>query len=166
MVYRSDFGPPGSRFAATISAIVPASIASGMTGTLGVLIMMTYNALAGGHSLPSTVGQVLATISGYATFFALGSIAGSVLVGICLLLFGLPVAMLLGKNIRHPGGLAAAIVTGLAATLFVGDVLWSGPISSGTFDGWGILPFFACFALPAIWSYRRYVIAMLDERSA
>lgn len=164
MPYRGGLGEPKSRFAASFQAIVPASIISGVAGMTALMAIYLVAAAFAGEIANPSIEELLSVLVVGGGAIALGSIAGIFFVAFHLLVFGLPVALLLGDRIRTRAGLLIAISTGIAAALVVGRWLWSIPTaSSGEADLWGQLLVLGCFAVPAAWFYRQNVIAMLDE---
>lgn len=95
-----------------------------------------------------------------AGFVIAGAVMGATFViAFYLVLFGLPVAWLLGARIAHPLALGLALVDALiSAGLAVGgsDILSSG--EDGTFP-WVAYLMVSAFALPAGYLYRRQIIA-------
>ena len=92
----------------------------------------------------------------------LGWVAAIFIVSFYLLLFGMPVALLLGDRIRHPLALGVALIdAAISAALVVSgsalDLLEGGAFHVRTFA------IVLCFALPAGYLYRRSVIAFRDE---
>lgn len=94
---------------------------------------------------------------------ALGSFGGAFVVAWYLVVFGLPVALLLGERIRTPAGLLVSVATAAAAALMA--IRWMWGFTALLNEQQETLIIFA-FVLPAAWFYRRQVIAMLDELPA
>ncbi|MBI1402345.1 MAG: hypothetical protein GC147_03925 [Porphyrobacter sp.] len=166
MAYRGGFGRPQSRIAATASAIVPASIISGLIGTACVtVIFMAAAALSGefgSASLETLIGMLVFT----GTLIAMGSIGGTFVVAFYLAIFGLPVALLLGERIRTPAGLLVSAATAVAAGMLAIRWMWgfTFPSDEPLWQHESLIVF--AFVLPAAWFYRRQVIAMRDELPA
>lgn len=91
----------------------------------------------------------------------LGVVLAAFVVGFYLALFGLPVALLLGRHIHHPWALAVALIdaagsafiatTGSRLGLLGDDFAWRGFLMV------------LLFAVPAGYLYRRSVIAFREE---
>ncbi|KPQ31762.1 MAG: hypothetical protein HLUCCX21_03095 [Porphyrobacter sp. HL-46] len=151
---------------ATASAIVPASIIAGVIGTAALMVVyMSAAALAGALSATSLEDLLSFLVVGGAAI-AVGSIGGTFVVAFYLVIFGLPVALMLGERVRTPAGLLIAMATGLAAAYVVSRWMWGMPSVSGEPSPWEEALVLLCFVLPAAWFYRRQVIAMLDELPA
>jgi hypothetical protein len=166
VAYRGSFGRPATRLAATAGAIVPASILSGFIGTACLTALFMAGALFRGDLFPPSLEGLISALMFTGTMIAFGSFAGAFVVAWYLVVFGLPVALLLGERIRTPGGLLVAMVTAAAAALIAIRWMWGFTLPSDE-PLWQeeALIIFA-FVLPAAWSYRRQVIAMLDELPA
>lgn len=94
-------------------------------------------------------------------FLAFALVASTFVVAWYLVVFGLPVALVLGDRIRHPLALAVSLIDALAASLIATAGTWLGLSESGNLSP-GFLAAVLCFALPAGYLYRRNVIAMRD----
>ena len=166
MAYRGGFGRPASRLMATMVAIVPASIIAGTIGTACLTAgLMGISLFTGGFDNFSLDG-LLAALVFTGALIAVGSIGGTFMVGFYLVIFGLPVALLLGEHIRTSAGLLAAMATGAAAAFVAVRWLWGMTAVSGEPVWHEEALVVLCFVLPAAWFYRRQVIAMLDELPA
>lgn len=166
MTYRGGFGRAESRLVATAGAIVPASIISGLIGTMSLTMAFMASALWVGEFSNLSLESLLGALMFIGTAVALGSIGGTFVVAFYLVLFGLPVALVLGEHIRRPAGLFAAMATAAGAGLFAIRWMWGfTALSDEPLWQQEALMVFA-FVLPAAWFYRRQVIAMLDERPA
>jgi len=163
MPYRAGFGAPESRLTATASAIVPASIIAGAIGTACLMLFYLLAAMAAGEFFSLSLEGMLSflVVGGFAV--AVGSIAGAFVTAFYLVIFGLPVALLLGERIRTPKGLAISMATGAGAAAVVSRFMWSVPWVSSEPLLWEHALVLGSFVLPAAWFYRRQVIAMLDE---
>lgn len=166
MAYRGGFGTPATRLAATASAIAPASIAAGVVGTGSLMLVYVIAAGIGGAFSATSLEGLLSFLVVGGAAIALGSIGGTFMVAFYLVIFGLPVALLLGERIRTPAGLLVAMTTGLAAAYVAARWMWGLPGVSGEPLQWEEALALSCFVLPAAWFYRRQVIAMLDELPA
>lgn len=113
-----------------------------------------------------SIDALLAMLVFTGALIAVGSIGGTFMVAFYLVIFGLPVALLLGEHIRTPAGLLAAMATGLAAAYAAMRWLWGMTWASGEPVWNGEAFVVLCFVLPAAWFYRKQVIAMLDELPA
>ena len=166
MAYRGGFGRPQSRIAATASAIVPASIISGVIGTVCVMIAYTGAAMIGGAFASFTLEAMLSFLVVGGAAIALGAIGGTFVVAFYLVIFGLPVALLLGERIRTRAGLLVSVATAVAAGIIAIRWMWgfSLPSDEPLWQEESLIVF--VFVLPAAWFYRRQVIAMLDELPA
>jgi hypothetical protein len=125
-------------------------------------IYVSAASFAGAFSAPSLEDLLSFLVVGGAAI-AVGSIGGTFVVAFYLVIFGLPVALLLGERIRTPAGLLIAMTTGLVAAYIVGRWMWGMPGLSGEPAVREEALTMVCFVLPAAWFYRRQVIAMLDE---
>jgi hypothetical protein len=166
VAYRGGFGRPASRLAATAGAIVPASIIAGLIGTVCLTVTMTGMAFFTGGFATFSLDGLLAALVFTGALIAVGSIGGTFTVAFYLVIFGLPVALLLGERIRTPAGLLAAMATAAAATYAAMRWLWGMTWASGEPVWNGEALVVLCFVLPAAWFYRRQVITMLDELPA
>lgn len=128
-------------------------------------IYVTTAAIGGAFSATSLEDLLSFLVVGGAAI-AVGSIGGTFIVAFYLVIFGLPVALLLGERIRTPAGLLAAMVTALAAAYIAGRWMFGMPGVSGEPALLEQALTLCCFVLPAGWLYRRQVIAMLDELPA
>lgn len=166
MGYRGGFGRPETRLAATAGAIVPAAILAGLIGT--VCLTVTYMAAAfwSGEFSTFSLEELLGALLFTGMFIAIGSIGGTFIVAFYLVIFGLPVALLLGERLRTRAGLAAAMATGAAAALVAIRWMWGFTASSDDAIWQDDALIVLCFVLPAAWLYRRQVLAMLDELPA
>lgn len=163
MAYRGGFGRPATRLAATAGAIVPASIISGFIGTACLTVLFMTGALFRGDFFPPSLEGLISALMFTGTMIALGSFGGAFVVGWYLVVFGLPVALLLGERIRTPAGLLVSVATAVAAALMA--IRWMWGFSALLNEQQETLIIFV-FVLPAAWFYRRQVIAMLDELPA
>jgi hypothetical protein len=166
VVYRGGFGTPATRLAATASAIIPASIGAGVIGTASLMVIYVTAASLGGAFSDTSLEDLLSFLVVGGAAIAVGSIGGTFMVAFYLVIFGLPVALMLGERIRTPAGLLIAMTTGLAAAYVAGRWMWGMPGMSGKPPVWEEALALSCFVLPAAWFYRRQVIAMLDELPA
>jgi hypothetical protein len=103
---------------------------------------------------------------GYVYFVVLGLalavIAATFIVAFYLAVFGLPIAILLGKRIRHPLALGVSLIdAGIGALV---------ALTGSTFGIFGIdesspgaYALVLSFALPAGYFYRRNIIALRDH---
>lgn len=82
---------------------------------------------------------------------AVGSIGGTFMVAFYLLVFGLPVALLLGERIRTPAGLLTALTSGLVAAYVAQRWMLGLPGVSDEPSHWEEALALSCFALPAAW---------------
>ncbi len=166
MPYRGGFGRPESRLAATAGAIVPASIAAGLIGTACLTVIVIGAAVYTGEFTPLSLEALLGVLVFTGTMIAIGTIGGTFVVAFYLVLFGLPIALLLGERIRSATGLLAAMAAGAAAAFVAVRWLW-GVTAASEDAAWNYDALIViCFVLPAAWLYRRQVIAMLDELPA
>ena len=166
MAYRGGFGRPVTRLAATAGAIVPASILAGLIGTVCLTVTFMTAAVFSGQFFPLSLESLLAALMFTGTMIAIGTIGGTFVVAFYLVIFGLPMALLLGQRIRTPAGLIVAIATAVAAALVAIRWMWGfTALSDEPLWQEEALIVFA-FVLPAAWFYRRQVIAMLDELPA
>jgi hypothetical protein len=146
-------------------AIVPAAILAGLIGTVCLTVTFMAAALWAGEFSTFSLEGLLGALVFTGMFIAIGSIGGTFVVAFYLVIFGLPVALLLGERIRTPAGLLAAMTTGLVAAYAANRWMWGMPSVSGQPSAWeGAIVL--CFVLPAAWFYRKQVIAMLDELPA
>jgi len=130
------------------------------------MVIYSTAAIFGGAFTSFSLEDVLSFLVVGGAAIAVGSIGGTFVVAFYLVLFGLPVALLLGERIRTPTGLAIAMATGLSAAVVVSRWMWRMPSASGEPAVWEEAMAIACFVVPAAWFYRRQVIAMLDELPA
>jgi hypothetical protein len=163
VAYRGGFGTPETRLMATASAIVPASIIAGVIGTACLMIIYVMAATLAGALSPTSLEDLLSFLVVGGAAIAVGSIGGTFMVAFYLVIFGLPVALMLGERIRTPAGLLMAMATGLAAAYVVSRWMWGMPSVSGQPSTWEEALVLSCFVMPAAWFYRQQVIAMLDE---
>ena len=166
MAYRGGFGTPTTRLAATASAIPPASIAAGVIGTASLMVFYVIAASFGGAFSAASLEDALSFLVVGGAAIVIGSIGGTFVVAFYLVIFGLPVALLLGERIRTPAGLLTALTSGLAAAYVAQRWMLGLPGVSGAPSHWEEAFALSCFVLPAAWFYRRQVIAMLDELPA
>lgn len=145
---------------------MPASIIAGLIGTACLTVAMTGMALFTGGFDTFSLDGLLAALVFTGALIAVGSIGGTFVVAFYLVIFGLPVALLLGERIRTPTGLLAAMATGAASAYAAMRWLWSMTWASGEPVWNGEALVVLCFVLPAAWFYRRQVITMLDELPA
>jgi hypothetical protein len=166
VAYRGGFGRPATRLAATAGAIIPASIISGLIGTVGVTIFYVAALLLDGFLSPVSLESLINALMLTGMMIAIGSFGGAFVVAWYLVIFGLPVALLLGERIRTPGGMFVAMATALAAALIAMRWMWGVTAASpeAIWQDDALIVF--AFVLPAAWFYRRQVIAMLDELPA
>lgn len=166
MAYRGGFGRPATRLAATAGAIVPASILSGLIGTVCVTGFFMAAAVGSGDFFPLSLENLLGALVFTGTMIAFGSFGGAFVVAWYLVIFGLPVALLLGERLRTPAGLLVSMATGAAAALIAIRWMWGVTAASpeAIWEDDAMIVF--AFVLPAAWLYRRQVIAMLDELPA
>jgi hypothetical protein len=166
VAYRGGFGRPATRLAATAGAIIPASIISGLIGTVGVTIFYVAALLLDGFLSPVSLESLINALMLTGMMIAIGSFGGAFVVAWYLVIFGLPVALLLGERIRTPGGMFVAMATALAAALIAMRWMWGVTAASpeALWQDDALIVF--AFVLPAAWFYRRQVIALLDELPA
>lgn len=166
MAYRGGFGRPATRLAATAGAIIPASILSGLIGTVCVTVFFVAALLLDGFLSPVSLESLINALMLTGMMIAIGSFGGAFVVGWYLVIFGLPVALLLGERIRTAGGLFVAMATAAAAALIAMRWMWGVTAASpeAMWQDDAVIVF--AFVLPAAWFYRRQVIAMLDELPA
>lgn len=139
---------------------------SGAIGTACLMAITVASAGMAGALSPTSVGDVLSFLVVGGAAIAIGAIGGTFIVAFYLVIFGLPVAILLGERIRTPAGLLIAMATGAAAAWAASRWMWGVPGISVAPSSWEEALVLACFVLPAAWFYRRQVIAMLDELPA
>lgn len=165
MRYRPGHQFIDNRIGAVTYTILPASVISGLIGTVILMIGAAVLALASGELSLGSIGELVMLLVVAGSGIALGTIAGAVVVAFYLFLFGLPVALLLGERIREPIGLVAAIASAVIASALA--MAWlSGARSEGldpVHVPWDWIAAIAAFATPAFWFYRRSVILALDE---
>ena len=137
-----------------------------MIGTASLMVIYSTAAIFGGAFASFSLEDILSFLVVGGAAIAVGSIGGTFVVAFYLVLFGLPVALLLGERIRTPAGLAIAMATGLSAAVVVSRWMWGMPSASGKPAVWEEAMVISCFVVPAAWLYRRQVIAMLDELPA
>jgi hypothetical protein len=164
--YRGGFGRPATRLAATAGAIVPASIISGLIGTVCVTVFYVAALLIDGFLSPVSLESLINALMLTGMMIAIGSFAGAFVVAWYLVIFGLPVALVLGERIRTPAGLFVAIATAAAAAMIAISWMWGVTAASPEAIWQGDAMIVFAFVLPAAWFYRRQVIAMLDELPA
>lgn len=111
MAYRGGFGGPATRLGATAGAIVPASIISGLIGTVCVTLTFMGTAVLSGEFATLSLEGLLGALVFTGTMIALGSFGGAFVVAWYLVVFGLPVALLLGERIRTHAGLLVSVAT-------------------------------------------------------
>jgi hypothetical protein len=166
VAYRGGFGRPATRLAATAGAIIPASINSGLIGTVCITIPFVAALLLDGFLSPVSLESLINALMLTGMMIAIGSFAGTFAVAWYLVIFGLPVALLLGERIRTPTGMVVAIATAAAAALIAISWMWGFTAASPEAIWWDDALIVVPFVLPAAWFYRRQVIAMLDELPA
>ncbi|QDH33012.1 hypothetical protein [Porphyrobacter sp. YT40] len=163
MAYRGGFGRPASLLGATAGAIVPASIMAGLIGTVCVTVPFVAMLLVDGFLSPLSLESLINALMLSGMMIAIGSFAGTFVVGWFLAIFGLPVALLMGERIRTSAGLLISVTTAAAAALIALRWMWGTTAASpkAIWEDDALIVF--AFVLPAAWFYRRQVIAMLDE---
>jgi hypothetical protein len=166
VAYRGGFRRPATRLAATAGAIIPASILSGLIGTVCVTVFYVAALLVDGFLSPVSIESLINALMLTGMMIAIGSFGGAFVVAWYLVIFGLPVALLLGERIRTPAGLLVSVATAAAAALTAIHWMWGVTAASpeALWQGDALIVF--VFVLPAAWFYRRQVIAMLDELPA
>lgn len=106
-------------------------------------------------------GDIIAGLFFATLALGIGTIAATFVVAFYLCLFGLPIAVLLGKRIGHPFALAISLLDAA-----IGALVATTGNRFGLFGGEGFtIEAFAlvlCFALPAGYIYRRNVIALRE----
>jgi hypothetical protein len=164
--YRGGFGRPATRLAATAGAIVPASIIAGLIGTVCVTVFFVAALLLDGFLSPVSLESLINALMLTGMMIAIGSFGGAFVVAWYLVIFGLPVALLLGDRIRTPAGMVVAMAMAAAAALIAMRWMWGVTAASpeAMWQDDAVIVF--AFVLPAAWFYRRQVIAMLDELPA
>jgi hypothetical protein len=135
-------------------------------GTASLMVFYVIAASFGGVFSSASLEDALSFLVVGGAAIAVGSIGGTFMVAFYLLVFGLPVALLLGERIRTPAGLLTALTSGLVAAYVAQRWMLGLPGVSGEPSHWEEALALSCFALPAAWFYRRQVIAMLDELPA
>lgn len=145
---------------------MPASVAAAVIGTVSLMVIYLTAAMFAGAFGSFSIEDLLSVLVVSGAAIALGSIGGTFVIAFYLVLFGLPVALLLGERIRTRAGLGIAIATGVVAAFAVSRWIWGLPSISGETPAWEEALALSCFVLPAAWFYRRQVIAMLDELPA
>lgn len=130
----------------------------------GVACLGAYAILFDGLMAIESAADLLGALVMAGIFMLVGWVVAIFVVAFYFVLFGMPVALLLGDRIRHPLALAVALVDAVISAMLVvsGSAL-------NLIEGDGFhLPTFGivlCFALPAGYFYRRSVIALRDENS-
>ncbi|WP_086608556.1 hypothetical protein [Erythrobacter donghaensis] len=163
MAYRGGFGRPASLLGATAGAIVPASIISGLLGTAFVTMFFMAAAAFSGEFQSASLETLISILVFTGAMIAMGSIGGTFVVAFYLVIFGLPVALLLGERIRSLAGLIVSVATAVAAGMIAIRWMWGFTLASDEplWQQEALIVF--VFVLPAAWFYRRQVIAMRDE---
>lgn len=162
MGYRPGFQYENRRLGAPLAAIVPASIISGLCGTLALMLTLLVMASAGGGLALHSLEDILSILVASGMAIAMGAIGGTFVVGFFILLVGFPVAVLFGDRLKGLLGLVVALLAGIGAAALAAMMLGGGVGSSGSSDMLETTFYTAAFALPAAYFYRRQVISMLD----
>ena len=112
--------------------------------------------------LPSSLKEIVWVLVGAVVGIGLALTAATFIVGFYLALFGLPVALVMGRHLHSGWALAIALLDAVASALFVvtGDRI--GATGPGGPSILGFL-FVLSFALPAGYLYRRGVIALREQ---
>lgn len=159
MPYISTFEGRHTRLRSVVAAVVPASM---IAAAFGVACLGAYAIVFEGLMTAEGAAALLGALVMAGTFLVVGWVAAIFVVAFYLVVFGMPVALLLGDRIRHPLALAIALVDAVVSAMLV-----VGGSALNLFEGDGFhLPTFGivlCFALPAGYFYRRSVIALRDE---
>jgi hypothetical protein len=115
-------------------------------------------------STPSSFGEFALGLLGISAGIGIAVTAATFVVGAYLVMFGLPVAMVLGRHLHSPWALTVALLDAGAGALFA---VTGNRIGALEGDGPSLLFFLLVlsFALPAGYLYRQGVV-MLREQAA
>ena len=164
MPYRPSYGAGAFGSVPLLAAIVPASMIAAICGVsvLGVLALASMV----GTDWAATPMAVLNGLFYLSLMLVVSLVAATFVTAFYLTIFGLPVAWMLGKRIRHRGAWLLILPAILASAAFASH--WLLGDYSNQMDDWRTfdpIPFVIVlgFALPAGFFYRQNVISMLDE---
>lgn len=167
MPYRSSstlLDPRYSGLPPAIGAVFPASIGAAVIGTVSLVALTIILATAASEWSAFSFGDLLPSLIMVGMAISLGSLTGTLVVLFYIVIFGFPVALLLGARIARPVGLVASAASFLVAVALANLWLGNVPMIDGTgqFDLTVFLSVLA-FAVPAAFLYHRWVIAMRNE---
>ena len=164
MPYRSGFEFRNGGLGPYIEAIPLAAVGSACLGVALLVIWLLLTEMSW-SVVPSSPGEFASVLVGLITGIGFAVTAAAFVVGFYLVIFGLPVAILLGPRLHRPWALTVTLLDAGASTLFV---MTSDSIEVLQPDGPPILLFLwaLSFALPAGYLYRRGVIALREQAEA
>ncbi len=165
MKYQPGFTYISDRFGPITSALFPTSVASGFIGTFILVVVLIAASIIDNELQFRSLDEFVLMLIALGAAISLGTIAGTFIVAFYLAIFGWPVALLLGEQIRQPIGMAAAILAAVTATLFALSWVWGWSFFGGRPFSYETLIPIVAFALPASLLYRKHVIDALDESS-
>ena len=168
MPYRPSFETSSFGTARLLGAVFPAGISAALCGMIfaGVIGLV---AAGGDRTLGAAISpfELLAALILIPVSFGLALILATFVCCFYIVIFGLPVAWILGDRIRHKlSWLVIAPIT-LLSTLQAYSWFWGANMDTQTNDAWvpdlGVLSIAMGFALPAAHFYRHFLIAFRDE---
>ena len=162
MGYRPGFQYENRRLGAPLAAIVPASIISGLCGTVILMFCVLVMALASGELPFRSLDEMVMVLVAGGMAIALGTIMGAFVVAFYILIVGFPIAALLGDQLHGSIGWAVSLLSATAGAVTAFIWMWGKTDPSGIPYEWDLILPLAPFALPAAYFYRRQVISMLD----
>ena len=159
MPYRSGFEFRNGGIGPYLGAIPFAAVAAACLGTAVSVLLLSFREPA--WSYPSTLVEVAFVLVGGIIATGLAVTVATFVVGFYLALFGLPVALAMGRHLHNRWALLIALLDAVASALFAvtGDRIGA-VIGDGAFMMFLVV---LSFALPAGFFYRRNVIALREQ---
>lgn len=160
MPYRSGFEFRNGGIGPYLGAIPFAAVAAACIGTAVTIALLSFTQLS--WSLPSSLMEVVFALIGATVAIGLTVTAATFIVGFYLALFGLPVALLMGRHLHNRWALSIALLDAAAGALFA---ITGDRIGALEDDGPSLLMLLVVlsFALPAGFLYRRNIIALREQ---
>ncbi|MDJ0979290.1 MAG: hypothetical protein QNI87_12260 [Erythrobacter sp.] len=157
-------GPYAGSLSPPFAALFPASVGAGLIGTV-IFVFATVLLEAPGNGIAmGSISDLFNALLLVGVGIAFGAFAGAFLVLWHLVIFGLPVALIIGRRIERPAGIAACMASCAIALViayhWVAGIFRDGAIVAPDPTTMAAIAF---YALPAAWLYRRWIMALRAE---
>ncbi|MEP0188970.1 MAG: hypothetical protein ABJP70_05180 [Erythrobacter sp.] len=156
MPYRSTFGAFDHAAASTISAVLPASIKAGLTGSICVVAYLIVAFVA--EQAEPTLTFIAGVLFLVAFALFVGTMIGAILCAFSIALLGLPLALMLGRKIEKQFSLGLAIFASLVVAIVVSYFFnFTSATVARQIEFYEIVTIL-CYAIPAGYFYREDII--------